>query len=87
VKVYTYQDDVAPLLPKGTILRITAWYDNTAKNPRVVDSRNWKGYGNRSIDDMFAFLPRVVRLTDEQFQEETARRQARGRVKASGQNQ
>ena len=76
VKVYAYEDDVAPLLPQGTILRISAWYDNTAKNPRVVDPRNWKGYGNRSIDDMFAFLPRVVRLTDEQFKEELARREA-----------
>jgi len=74
VKVYSYDDDVAPLLPKGTILRITAWYDNTEKNPRVVDPRNWKGYGNRSIDDMFAFLPRAVMLTDEQFKEESARR-------------
>jgi hypothetical protein len=79
VKVYAYADDVAPLLPQGTILRITAWYDNTAKNPRVVDPRNWKGYGNRSIDDMFAFLPRVVRLTEEQFQQETAKREAKHR--------
>jgi hypothetical protein len=81
VKVYSYDDDVAPLLPQGTILKITAWFDNTAKNPRVVDPRNWKGYGNRSIDDMFAFLPRVVRLTEAQFKEETERREANRRLK------
>jgi hypothetical protein len=81
VKVYSYDDDVAPLLPQGTILKITAWFDNTAKNPRVVDPRNWKGYGNRSIDDMFAFLPRVVRLTEAQLKEETERREANRRLK------
>jgi hypothetical protein len=88
VKVYAYDDDVAPLLPAGTILHIMAWYDNTAKNPRVVDPRNWKGYGNRSIDDMFAFLPRFVTLTDEQFKEEATRRQAKqGMPKTTAQQQ
>ena len=77
VKVYVYEDDAAPLLPAGTILQIVAWYDNTAGNPRVVDSRNWKGFGNRSIDDMFAFLPRMVELTDEEFRQEVAARKAR----------
>ncbi len=26
---YVYADDVAPLLPKGTIIKVTAWHDNT----------------------------------------------------------
>ena len=26
---YVYADDAAPLLPKGTILKVTAWHDNT----------------------------------------------------------
>ncbi len=79
VKVYTYEDDVAPLLPQGTLLRVTAWYDNTSSNPRVVDPRNWKGYGNRSIDDMFLLLSRFVPMSDEQFKDEVAARQARQR--------
>ena len=79
VKVYTYEDDVAPLLPVGTLLKVTAWYDNTSKNPRVVDPRNWKGYGNRSIDDMFLNLSRYVAMTDEQFKEALAERQAKQR--------
>jgi hypothetical protein len=77
VKVYVYEDDVVPLLPQGTLLKVTAWYDNTAKNPRVVDPRNWKGYGNRSIDDMFLLLSRFVPMTDEQFKEALAERQAK----------
>jgi hypothetical protein len=76
VKVYYYQDDVTPLLPKGTVLKVTAWYDNTASNPRVIDPRNWKGWGSRSIDDMFFLNSRVVWLTDEELEAELAARAA-----------
>ena len=30
---YIYADDAAPVFPKGTIIHVTAWYDNTAANP------------------------------------------------------
>ena len=49
---------------------MTAWYDNTAANPRVIDPRNWKEWGSRSIDDMFFLNSRVVWLTDEEYEEE-----------------
>jgi hypothetical protein len=74
VKVYSYEDDVAPLLPAGTMLHVIGWYNNTPSNPRVVDPRNWKGWGNRSIDDMFHFTPRVTWLTEEQFKDKVAER-------------
>ena len=75
VKVYVYEDDAAPLLPAGTVLHLLAWYDNSPSNPRVSDPRNWKGWGNRSIDDMFYHLPRTVFLTEEQFEAEVAARE------------
>ena len=56
---------------------MTAWHDNTAANPRVIDPRNWKGWGSRSIDDMFFLNSRVVWLTDEEYQEEAAARIAK----------
>ncbi len=80
VKVYDYEDDVAPLLPAGTVVHVIGWYNNTASNPRVVDPRNWKGWGNRSIDDMFHFQPRITFLTDEQFKEKVAEREAKKRA-------
>ena len=52
VKVYKYGDDAAPLLPKGTLLHVTAYFDNTPSNKNVVDPRNWGGLGHRSIDNM-----------------------------------
>jgi hypothetical protein len=62
---------------------MTAWYDNTVGNPRVVDARNWKGWGNRSIDDMFFLLSRFVMLTDEEYKVEVAERAARERRSAA----
>ena len=85
-KVYVYQDDYAPLLPKGTVLHLTGWYDNTAKNRNVVDPRNWKGHGERSIDDMFVQLAKFTFLTDEQFNEIAAEREAK-RLSQSTNNQ
>jgi hypothetical protein len=81
VKTYTYQDDVAPLLPKGTMLQITAWYDNSSANKRNPEPRNWKGYGNRTIDDMHILLSTTVRLTEEEYQAEVAARAARKAAK------
>ena len=77
VKVYHYEDEVAPLLPKGTVVKVTAWYDNTRSNPRVADPRNWKGWGSRSIDDMLFLLSRVIWLTDEEYAQEAAARSKR----------
>ena len=77
VKVYYYDDDSAPLLPKGTLIHITAYFDNTASNRNVVDPRNWGGLGHRSIDNMAILIASPLQLTDEQFQEEMAMRRER----------
>src|SRR5437870_9850153 len=74
VRIYTYADDAAPLLPKGTILRVTGYFDNTPANRNVADPRNWSGLGHRSIDNMMNQLGEVQYLTDEEFQKEMARR-------------
>ena len=42
---YVYADDVAPLLPKGTLIKVTAWYDNTAANRSNPDPNVWVGSG------------------------------------------
>ena len=76
VRVYNYEDDAAPLLPKGTILRMTGYFDNSPSNPNVPDPRNWSGGGHRSVDQMFINLMRGVYLTDEEFAAEMAKRRA-----------
>ena len=77
VRVYTFEDDVAPLLPKGTILRITGYFDNTPANPNVSDPRNWSGLGHRSIDNMMINIGQAVSLSDAEFAAEIASRRER----------
>jgi len=74
VRGYPYAADYAPLLPKGTILHITGYFDNTTANPNVPDPRNWQGSGNRSVTNMFIDLGIRVTMTDEQFVEEMEKR-------------
>ncbi len=74
VRGYDYDDDYAPLLPKGTILHIVGTMNNSPTNKNVPDPRNWQGSGNRSVANMFIDLGNRVALTDEQFKEEMAKR-------------
>jgi hypothetical protein len=85
VKVYNYAEDAQPLLPRGTLLHVTAYFDTTSDNKNVVDPRNWSGLGHRSIDNMaIVFTPGLV-LNDEEFAEEVAKRRERlGLAKGDG---
>ena len=76
VRVYSFEDHVTPLLPKGTILRITGYFDNTPTNPNVSDPRNWSGLGHRSIDNMMINIGQAVYMNDEEFATEVAERKA-----------
>lgn len=76
VRGYDYADDSAPLLPKGTILHITGYMDNSPANKNVPDSRNWQGSGNRSVANMFIDLGQGVALNDDQFRQEMIKRRA-----------
>src|SRR3984893_4438537 len=74
VKQYVYDDDAAPLLPKGTIIHLIGFLDTTAANKNPADTRTWAGGGRRSIANMFIDLGCSVSLTEEQFQAEMAKR-------------
>ena len=77
VRGYAFADDYQPLLPKGTILHITGYMDNTEDNFNLPDARNWQGSGNRSVANMFIDLGERLFLTDEQFVAEMAERRER----------
>ncbi len=65
---YIYDDDAAPLLPKGTVIHVTAWYDNTSNNKNNPDPEQWVGYGDRTVDEMAHAWMNVVYLSDEEYQ-------------------
>ena len=83
VRGYAYDDDHAPLLPKGTILHIIGYMDNSPANKNIPDPRNWQGSGNRSVANMFIDLGMRVALTDEQFEAEMAERRDKLRLTQS----
>ncbi len=66
---YIYADDSAPVLPKGTIIRITAWYDNTAANKYNPDPNEWVGYGDRTVEEMGHAWVNVTNISDEEYAE------------------
>ena len=73
---YVYSDDAAPLLPKGTILKVTAWHDNTAAKKSNPDPNQWVGWGDRTVDEMAHAWINIVYMKDDDFKIEQDRRRA-----------
>ena len=71
---YVYADEAAPILPKGTILRFTAWHDNTTANKENPDPNQWVGWGERTVDEMAHAWVNVTYMSDEDYVAELARR-------------
>jgi mono/diheme cytochrome c family protein len=76
---YIYDDDAAPVFPKGTIVHVSAWYDNTKANPFNPDPDQWVGYGDRTVDEMAHAWMNVVYLTDDEYKALQAERAAKAR--------
>ncbi len=74
---YIYDDDAAPLLPKGTVIHVSAWYDNTTANKNNPDPEQWVGYGDRTVDEMAHAWMNVVYLNDAEYQQMLADRKAK----------
>jgi hypothetical protein len=64
---YVYDDDAAPVFPKGTIIHVSAYYDNTKANKNNPDPDQWVGYGDRTVDEMAHAWMNVVYLTDDEY--------------------
>jgi hypothetical protein len=74
---YIYDDDAAPLLPKGTVIHVSAWYDNTRGNKNNPDPEQWVGYGDRTVDEMAHAWMNVVYFNDEEFKALQAERKVK----------
>jgi hypothetical protein len=77
--VYNYADDVAPLLPAGTLLHVIAWHDNSAANRFNPDPRNWVGWGSRTIDNMSFAHTTMTFLEQEDYERMVAERKAKAK--------
>ena len=81
---YIYGDDSAPLLPEGTVLVMTGWYDNTEDNPLNPDPEIWYARGSRTTDEMSHAWLAVTHLTDEGYERLVEEREAKARVVSDG---
>src|SRR6188508_1373166 len=84
---YVYADDAAPLLPKGTIIKVTAWHDNTTANANNPDPNVWVGYGDRTVDEMAHAWVNVTYMPDADYQAELATRRELRAKKTTQQQQ
>jgi hypothetical protein len=74
--MYQFAEDSAPMFPKGTIIKVTAWHDNTTANKNNPDPNVWVGYGDRTVDEMAHAWVNVTYMEDKDYEAETeARRQ------------
>jgi hypothetical protein len=71
---YVYTKDSAPVLPKGTIIKTTAWHDNTAANKSNPDPQQWVTYGQRSVDEMAHANEVLVYITQADYERIIAER-------------
>jgi hypothetical protein len=74
---YVYDDNAAPILPKGTVLHSIMWHDNTAANPFNPDPDAQITYGQRTIDEMGSAWLSWYYMSDEDFKKETEARRAK----------
>ncbi len=72
---HIYEDDVAPLVPKGAVLVITGYYDNTKDNKQNPDPDQWVGLGSRTADEMSHAWIAVTHLDDEGYAKLVAERE------------
>ena len=74
---HTYEDGYQPLIPAGATIILTAWYDNTADNPKNPDPDQWVGAGQRTTDEMSHAWIAVTHLDEEGFERMLAERKDR----------
>ena len=77
---YIYADDAAPAFPKGTIIHVSAYYDNTKANKNNPDPDQWVGYGDRTVDEMAHAWMNVVYLSDAEYQQWVADHKTRSQT-------
>ena len=84
---YIYTDEASPVFPKGTVIQVSAWYDNTKNNPSNPDPEQWVGYGDRTVDEMAHAWMNVVYLSDDEYNTLVADRKAKAATATAARDQ
>jgi hypothetical protein len=84
---YIYADDAAPVFPKGTVIHVSAYYDNTTANKNNPDPEQWVGYGDRTVDEMAHAWMNVFYLSDDEYKRIVEERKAKAATNTQQQQQ
>jgi hypothetical protein len=84
---YIYADDAAPVFPKGTVIHVSAYYDNTTANKNNPDPEQWVGYGDRTVDEMAHSWMNVFYLSDDEYKQIVEERKAKAATNTQQQQQ
>ena len=82
---HTYEEGYQPLIPAGATIILSAWYDNTADNPKNPDPDQWVGAGQRTTDEMSHAWIAVTHLDEEGYENLLAERKEREQRTLAGQ--
>lgn len=64
---YIFAEDAAPVFPKGTIIHVTAWHDNTTAKASNPDPNQWVGWGDRTVDEMAHAWVNVTYISEDDY--------------------
>jgi hypothetical protein len=67
-------------VPKGAVLVITGYYDNTPGNKQNPDPDQWVGLGSRTADEMSHAWIAVTHLDDATYERLVAEREQRKKI-------
>ncbi len=73
---HVYENHVAPLIPAGSVLVLTHWYDNTENNRSNPDPTIYVGRGSRTTDEMSHDWIAITHLNQDTFDQLVAEREA-----------
>jgi len=65
---YIFDENAAPAFPKGTVIHVTAFYDNTRANKNNPNPDQWVGWGDRTVDEMAHAWMNIYYLSDDEYQ-------------------
>ena len=63
----TYPYKTPPTFPKGTVLHVTAYHDNSPANRENPDPSAFVGWGDRTVDEMNIGWVDYYTITDEEY--------------------
>ena len=84
IRTYVYEDDVAPVVPAGTLMHFIMWHTNSPTHRKIFDTTNWIGFGQGANNEMAHAWMGYYYISEEEYQRRIAERKATGEKNKPG---